>query len=42
MAELEKLAAKSPVAMFAVWRASTMRRSFPNRLKDFTDKIRRS
>ncbi len=42
MAELEKLAAKSPVAMFAVWRASTMRRSFPARLKEFTDKIRRS
>ena len=42
MVELEKLAAKSPVATFAAWRASTRRRSFPARLKEFTDKIRRS
>lgn len=42
MAELEKLAAKSPVATFAVWRFSPGRRSFPARLKEFADKIRRS
>jgi flavodoxin len=42
MAKLEKLAAKSPVATFAAWRASTRRSSFPARLKEFTDKIRRS
>lgn len=42
MAELEKLAAKPPVATFAVWRFSTGRSSFPARLQEFTDKIRQS
>jgi flavodoxin len=42
MAELEKLAAKPPVATFAVWRFSPGRRSFLARLKEFTDKLRQA
>ncbi len=42
MAKLEKLAAKAPVATLAVWRNAIRRRSFPVRVKEFTDKLRQS
>jgi flavodoxin len=42
MAELEKLAAKPPVATFAIWRNAIRRRSFPVQVKEFTDKLRQS